>query len=471
MMPRANSRSFGRLAAGGVLMAGLIVRLAIFWHTSSLPPRIADELQYTQLAQSLAAGRGFAWSNGALTSLRPPLYPAMVAAIWRIAGRPSLQAVRGVQIGLSLVTAILVFALGQRLFSTRVGAIAAGITWLYPDLIFLDSLLLTETLFTLLLVTFVVLTVTLVQRPRIPLALAAGAALGLAALTRSVLWPMPFVLCPALILTLDGSWSRRIIVSGAVLAGFATAVVPWAVRNSRLQGVVTIVDTMGGMNLRMGNYEYTPEDRMWDAVSVTGDRNWVHALAEEQAAGTMPATVTEGMKDKWAQKKAIEYMRAHPGITLRRSVIKFADFWGLERSFIAGVQQGLYTPPTWLAVIASVLMVVAYVAVAVVGVLGLWLTPPVWREHLLLVLPIALLTGIHTIVFGHARYHLPLIPLLGLYGAAMLDTGFQSGFRRAAPIRFAAVASVLLLVGIWARQVIYVDGARISAALSRWWRQ
>ncbi len=57
--------------------------------------------------------------------------------------------------------------------------------------------------------------------------------------------------------------------------------------------------------------------------------------------------VTEGMKDKWAQRKAIEYMRRASGQTFRRSLIKFADFWGLEREFIAGVQQGLFNPPRW----------------------------------------------------------------------------------------------------------------------------
>ncbi len=34
----------------------------------------------------------------------------------------------------------------------------------------------------------------------------------------------------------------------------------------------------------------------------------------------------------------------------------------------------------------------------------------------------SLITGVHTLVFGHSRYHLPLIPILALYGAALLAT-------------------------------------------------
>jgi hypothetical protein len=67
---------------------------------------------------------------------------------------------------------------------------------------------------------------------------------------------------------------------------------------------------MGGINLRMGNYEYTPDDRMWDAVSLRGEKNWVYGIGAD-----VDHTPTEGEKDKWAQRKALEYMRANPGIT------------------------------------------------------------------------------------------------------------------------------------------------------------
>jgi 4-amino-4-deoxy-L-arabinose transferase-like glycosyltransferase len=464
----ARRRSQG-VAVAVVLVIGLAVRLAILANTTDLETSIADERQYVQLAASLAAGHGFAWASGEPTSLRPPLYPAFVAGIWTVSGGTSLQAVRLAQIALSLLTAVLVYEIGRRAFNPRVGLIAGAITWLYPKFIFLDFLILGETLFTLWLVAFVLLAVMLVQRPGAALALACGFALGLGTLTRSVLWPMPVLFCPLLLLVIPGSWARRLLMSALVLAGFAIVVTPWAVRNTRLQGVVTIVDTMGGLNLRMGNYEHTPEDRMWDAVSVSGDRSWVHALTEEQAAGLAPMEVTEGFKDKWAQQKALEYMRAHPGTTLRRAAIKFADFWGLERSFIAGVQQGLYSPPTWFTAIATVLMLVSYTGVAIFAAAGAWLTPPAWRLHLLLLLPILLVTGIHSVVFGHSRYHLPLVPILTVYAAALWNAGLRRSLTRPGPARVGALIAVLLLLAIWTRQIVVVDGARIEALVSRFW--
>jgi hypothetical protein len=344
-----------------------------------------------------------------------------------------------------------------------VGAYAATIVWLYPSLVFFNFLILTETLFTFLLVAFVLSAVLLVQDPRASMALVCGLALGFAALSRSIVWPLPLVFCPLLALMIRASVARRLALPALVLAGYALVVTPWAVRNTRLQGVVTIVDTMGGMNLRMGNYEHTPDDRMWDAVALTGDKSWVNDLRAD--FGGRP--VTDGEKDKWAQRKAVEYMAAHPAETLRRSLIKFADFWGLEREFIAGVRSGLFVVPVWFEVSAIAVIVVSYIAVAVAAAAGLWTAAPAdWRAHALLLLPIVWITGLHTIVFGHSRYHLPLIPMLAIYGAAFVVTrrpAFRVVPRRAL---LGAGATVAVLATIWIRQVAIVDFTRIASLLT-----
>lgn len=459
----------GNRTLGLWVAAGLAVRLVILSQTGDLGPRIADEQHYVELAGSLADGRGFAWATGEPTSLRPPLYPAMVAAVWRATGTDSLQAVRLVQITLSLVTALVVLDLGRRAFGVEVGRMAAVGTWLYPSIIYLNFTILTETLFTLLLVTFVWLTVCLVQRPRGATAALAGLVLGLGALTRSVLYPVPILVCPLLAVLLTrsttrGRWQTAMACSVLVFAGYATVVLPWAVRNTRLQRVVTIVDTMGGMNLRMGNYEHTPEDRMWDAVSLTGEKSWIHALNEEQqGAPPPPDAFTEGMKDKWAQRKALEYMQAHPMTTLRRAVIKFGDFWGLERSFAAGVQQGLYRPAPWLAAIAVAAMIVSYALVVLMGAAGFWLSRPASAVAILVLLPVVVISGVHAVVFGHERYHVPLVPLLAISAAALWQKGPGAAWRAQPVARLGALVTTVVLVAYWARQVVFVDGERIRA--------
>ncbi|MCU1382480.1 MAG: glycosyl transferase family 39 [Acidobacteria bacterium] len=444
------------------LVIGLVIRLAILWQTPGLVTKIVDEQQYSQIARSIAAGDGFAWHAGAPTSIRPPLYPAMLAAIWTAAGSENLQAVRVIQILLALATTALVYVLGARLYGPVVGRWAAAVCWLYPSFIFFNFLILTETLFTLLLVAFVLLTVLLVQTPRARLAVACGVVLGLAALTRSILWPLPLLLCPLLAMVIRAPLARRIALPCLVAIGYTLVVAPWAIRNTRLQGVPTVVDTMGGMNLRMGNYEYTPEDRMWDAVALTGEQSWVYGID----ADLRGQQITEGRKEKWAQHKALAFIAAHPGLTLRRSFIKFADFWGLEREFMAGVQSGLYAPARWFEVLASAVIVLAYVAIVISGAAGMWLAgPDDWRMQLLVLLPVLLIMGGHTIVFGHSRYHLPLMPILGVYAAALWAKAPAYGLSHGV-VRIGAAISVTALLAVWIRQVAVVDVARISSLLN-----
>jgi 4-amino-4-deoxy-L-arabinose transferase-like glycosyltransferase len=453
---------FARRALWIALVAGLLVRVAILSTTTHLGTEIVDEQHYAQLAGSILAGRGFASDSGTPTSIRPPLYPGLLAAIWSVAGEQNLQAVRIAQIALALITAILVYRLGARVYGEQAGSIAAAAVWLYPSLLFFNFLILTETLFTFLLVAFLLLTVMLIQTPRAWLAAACGVALGLGALTRSVLWPVPLLFCPLLVLLIRQRMGRRLALSFLVLAGYLAVIAPWAIRNTRLQGVVTVVDTMGGMNLRMGNYEYTPEDRMWDAVSLEGEKSWVYGLTTDPPG----QPVTEGQKEKWAQSKALEYMRAHPVVTLRRSLIKFADFWGLEREFIAGIRSGMFMPPLWFQIAASLLITVAYIAIVLAGTAGLWLAPPHdWRLQVVLLLPVVIIVGIHTLVFGHSRYHLPLVPILAVYGAALATERVPSFSVAPRSVWVGAAVTVVAMFAIWVRQVAVLDLERITSLL------
>jgi hypothetical protein len=218
---------------------------------------------------------------------------------------------------------------------------------------------------------------------------------------------------------------------------------------------------MGGLNIWMGNYDHTPEHRMWDAVSLGGNEDLSRALQAEFPAQRL----TEGQKDKWAQKNALQYMLANPVTTLRRAMIKFGDFWGLEREFAAGILQGLYSPPSWLGVPATLVIVVAYASVALLFAAGVWLAAPEWRIHLMLLLPVAVIMGVHTVVFGHSRYHVPLIPIMALYGVALLMRARTLDLHSKRLARVGALLSMALLAAIWARQVFLVDDERIKALL------
>jgi 4-amino-4-deoxy-L-arabinose transferase-like glycosyltransferase len=446
-----------------VLAAGLLVRLVLLVASYSTQVQIGDERQYVQLAANLFHGHGFVFEPGRPTSMRPPVYPMFIAAVWSLTGHESLQAIRAVQILLALLTTLAVYVLAFRMFDRRTALIAAAITCFYPSFLFSGLLLLTEVLFTLLLVVFALQYDSLVRRPGLAVALSTGATLGLAALTRSVLWPFPIVLVPLVAMSVGGTVRRRITLAICCLAGYAAIVGPWAVRNTTLQHTLTIVDNMGGMNLMMGNYEHTPEDRMWDAVSLTGEKNWSHDLGNTHPEA---ATWTDGQKEKWAQSEAIGFMLANPATTIRRSVLKFADFWGLEREMVAGFQQGLYDPPAWFMLMASLAVLLTYPVVILGSAVGIFcVTPSDRRTHVLLIALILFITAIHSIVFGHSRYHLPLVPFLATYAAAAVA---HQGWRVPARERMRAIAAggvCAVLVSAWAHEIFFRDAEHVRAFL------
>ncbi len=457
----AVGRALGRLHPGLMLLVvlalGLGVRLVLIAMTEA-GIRNGDEGHYFQLAANLYNGFGFGWAPGKLTSIRPPLYPWFLSVLWTVSGGTGLLVVRVAQAVLSVLTALLIYVLGTRMFDRRVGLLAAAVLCFYPSLLFASLTILTETLFTFLLVLFAVVCERCIATRSMRWAGAAGAVLALAALTRSVLWPFPVVAAPLLVLLVQAPHLRRAGVAVVFLAGYAIVIAPWAIRNTRLQHVPTVVDTMGGFNLWMGNYERTPDDRIWAAVEQNGIRDFSAAL--EQAFHTQP--LTEGDKDRWGRQEAFRYMRAHPLTTAKRSVLKFADFWGLDRELVAALAAGFYHPPAWARYPVMLASTIAYPLVMVFACLGLFMVRPrSMPAHVLVIALVLFVCALHTVVFGHSRYRLPLMPFFFVYAGAAVAGRSWEQFRawRLAPLL--PVATICALAAVWGRELLVRDWDRI----------
>jgi hypothetical protein len=207
---------------------------------------------------------------------------------------------------------------------------------------------------------------------------------------------------------------------------------------------------MGGRNFMMGNYQFTPLYRSWAAIELEGEKSWFHELSSTYPPADWK---TQGLRDKLALRHGLKYVWEHPGQTLKRDVVKFLDFWGLERELIAGAVQGHFGAISNTAVLAlAVLICGSYAAVTILGIFGAILFPPRdKRYHALLLLVIAFVCGMHTIVFGHSRYHLPLIPLVLIYTANAVANAPQLWAQRHHwSFRLAGCLSALLIVGwLW----------------------
>jgi 4-amino-4-deoxy-L-arabinose transferase-like glycosyltransferase len=438
-----------------VLTVGLALRLllALWLHGQAL--YVWDERDYDTLAVNIVQYGQFAFEPGTPTSIRPPLYPAMVAAVYTLLGEHRFTAIRVLQAVLGTLTAYIVFLLGRRMYDETTAVVAAAICSFYPSLIATTGLLLTETTFTLLLCLACLAMERYLATGSWRWIMGFGIILGLGALTRSILWLFP---APLLAFMVFAGPHRRVSVrlGHAIIAivAFSAVLAPWAIRNTRLHRTFTAVDVMGGRNFMMGNYEHTPIDRPWAAIGINDDRAWYKLVRKqfpEEAKG-----ITQGQLDKLAMKSAVHYIVAHPFETLRRDLAKFFHFWQLEREIVAGLDAGYWGGLSRAGVlVAAVLILGSYVFVALAGLTGALVTAPTsWRVHLFLLLAIVFVCGIHTLVFAHSRYHLPLMPLLGIYAAAAIvrRRTVVASWRRPTMWLATALGGVLLLS--WCRELV-----------------
>ena len=429
-----------------ILAAGAAIRLSLWLLFAPSEPRIWDENDYARLARTIAIHGEFGFEPGRPTSIRPPLYPAFVAGVYHLAGVDNYQMVRLAQALLSLVTVVVLYRLGLEVLSSERAALwTSALFCFYPSFLGYNNLILTEVLFTFWLVVGVYSLARALNRDRFSDLVVAGAVLALGALTRSVLWLLPPVLIPFLLLSCRGPATRRIFAATLFSAAFALVIAPWAIRNTHLQRTFVPIDCMGGRNFMMGNYEYTPLYRSWDTISLEGQQSWIAELLAEHPQA---ASMTQGQIDQLALKEGIRFVREHPGLTLQRDVVKFFDFWGLERELIAGADGGYFGPVNRPAIIIlSLLIGSSYVLVLFAGAFGAaWSPPTDRRQHVLLLLVIGFICGAHTIVFAHSRYHLPVMPFVMLYAAGAI-TGPRVCMRRQPAVWLAALFCIVVIVG------------------------
>ena len=160
-----------------------------------------------------------------------------------------------------------------------------------------------------------------------------------------------------ILLSWRGSWGRRLLAAALPLAVFAVVIAPWAVRNTRVQQTLTFIDVMGGRNAMMGNYEYTPLERF-----VGYDFDWCPTNTPGTACSIESEPATRRLrKDNSTSSPFVtrsHFVWTHPWLTVKRDVVKFFNFWQLDRLLVGG--RGRWTtsanyPAATLLLLATVI--------------------------------------------------------------------------------------------------------------------
>lgn len=225
------------LAALAALALGL--RLGYGW-LDHLPRGFSDDVWFHLMANSLAHGHGFnvtvAPGRTAPTMFRPPLFP-LVLAVGAKLGLTSYGAQRAIGCALGAATVTVAGLIGDRLGGRLLGVATAAAAAVYLPLLANDSILMSESLYALLIALSIFASLALIDRPSRLRAAALGAAIGLATLTRSE----AILLIAMIPLVARRARVRPWLHTGVAFAAVAVLVAPWCIRNSlvfhRLTGV------------------------------------------------------------------------------------------------------------------------------------------------------------------------------------------------------------------------------------------
>jgi len=409
--------------AAGVFLVALVPRLLVAF--ASHPPLFSDMEDYDRAAVNFLMGHGLAMSPD-YQAYRPPGYPFFLATIYWIAGR-DLTVVRVVQAVLSAGSCVLLYLLAavllqkeQRLLIRRGVPVLSGLLLaIYESHIFLAGIVLTETLFTFLLLFFLLFLCGFSHRP----AFCSWSAflLGILALIR----PAAVFYLPALFYAdarclpggrkgeqsrwRMGRWCLHFLL-------FCVPMVPWTIRNALILHAFVPISTNGGVNFYIGHH---PGYSYWS----TGEKEAIRARTD----------LNEVEESRLFFRLGLGYILEHPGQTL-------VDTW---RKIVYLLKPGI---PVWpmgeagydlrFAFFPHLRTVMVewnwlFLILSICGGVLLWRGIPNSR-------------GMHFVVFFHifavliyfarARFRVPLEPVFlfwsvyaGLWGILGIKRGFRQG--------------------------------------------
>ena len=199
-----------------------------------------DSGTYLEPARAWARGEGLLEAPGQPLQYRLPMFPWLLGVLLRVFGE-NLRVVTLVHVLLH-VGAMLLAREMVRPTSARAADWAAAAAIVWPPFLTATATVLQETMLAFLAALFAWLLWRACERGRLPVALGAGAALGVATLGKALF--LPLAVPAALLCALR---PRPSLVRAAAFAiGVMLVTLPWAVRNQRVLGRLELTNNNAG---------------------------------------------------------------------------------------------------------------------------------------------------------------------------------------------------------------------------------
>ena len=334
------------------------------------PPTWGDMKSYDDFARKITAGD---WL-GQPTSYREPGYPVFLAAVYKLTGG-NAAAGRLANAGLGAAACLLIFVLGKRLCGGAVGLGASAWSVFYPHFIYLNTMLLRESLLILLVLVFVILMVEAAREKGRRYLIAAALLLVVVVHTDArFLFHLPFL--GLFLLVYDRSWRRRLTRIALFAVIFLAGMVPWQARNYMAYDRFVLINTRT-LDIQAKPIE-TPPSAKGEVRRLTGPRRVLYNFTEFYRV----------FRFRGEQ---------------RNNSAAYNAPWSLFHNVSGILTYGILIP---------LFLYGCYVIVR-----------RRWRDGYILIVPILAHTVLHLLKWGHPRYRAsiePLILILAFFALAYL---------------------------------------------------
>lgn len=312
-----------------VLLSGLALALRLFviLRYPHLLWLDSDDAAYIRSARWLLEHHIFRYAYPDVpTVFIPPLFPLFIAGVMKLfgTGDAGIQAVRIALAFVNTATVCLVIVLGKQLRQPAAGWIAASILAVFPSYLVMTGLILTETLFTFLLVLTLVALFHAIERKSYKVFAAAGFLLGLATLTRPTVALLPVLLGVYLWGRRDYRFRKALQAALVFGAAFVIALSPWILRNYIHFHKFIPLTVASGNPFLTGTYY---DNNIWvdghDPEFPDWPLHWKKVWGDEQATDNYLLELGKKRFAKEFEKDPVRYIEWY-------TVGKFKLFWWKE---------------------------------------------------------------------------------------------------------------------------------------------
>jgi tetratricopeptide (TPR) repeat protein len=395
-----------------------------------------DSVAYQQWAARITGG---AWVPAG-TFYQSPLYAYFLAVLSLLAG-PSTWSPRLVQIVVGSVNPVLLYLIGARLFSRRVGWIAGLVLALYGPIV-LEEVTLSKT--TLLVATSLAgfgLYLRGAPSGRLRDLLAAGVLFGVSVVGVGQ-WLLVFLglaaWTPMMASSLAPAARRRAL--GAFLGGGLVLILPMVVWNSARGGGLILTSADAGLNLFTGNNERAT-GLPASPVGLRDTPQFEEADARRLAEQAVGHPLAPAQVARYWSGRALAWITAHPAAWLTLLGMKFSTLWNgaeIPDNYHYVFMRTYFLP--------SLRLLVTFSVVAPLALLGAVM--PFWRRRDVTALYIACFGYLTTILmfYVRGRYRLQALPLLIVLAAVGVDRLLRAASARRWPAVAALSAGLAIAV-------------------------